>query len=118
MIPDRLDALAKGVLLPTMRAVSPEARIVTEHWLHVPSFAATSDSPAVSLALQLAEQNERFAVSYGTEAGLFEDAGTPTVVCGPGSITEAHKPNEFVSESELGKCLLFLERLAVHAAAA
>jgi acetylornithine deacetylase len=51
-------------------------------------------------------------VSYCTEAGLFQQAGIPAVVCGPGSIEQAHKPDEFIAVSELRKCELFLKRLA------
>jgi acetylornithine deacetylase len=51
-------------------------------------------------------------VSYGTEAGLFQQAGIPAVVCGPGSIEQAHKPDEFIAVSELRACEAFLRRLA------
>jgi acetylornithine deacetylase len=51
-------------------------------------------------------------VAFGTEAGLFKNAGIPTVVCGPGSIEQAHQPDEFVSLEQLARCELFMERLA------
>ena len=57
-------------------------------------------------------QNETFAVPYGTEASHFEAAGSSTVVIGPGSIDQAHQPNEFVEIAELEKCLGFLEKVA------
>ena len=68
-------------------------------------------SPAEALALQLTGGNDTGAVSYGTEAGLFQLAGIPAVICGPGSIEQAHKPDEFVAISELGRCEAFLRRL-------
>ena len=57
-------------------------------------------------------QNETFAVSYATEAGLFQVAGAPSVVCGPGDIAQAHTANELVARSELDACMGFLMRLA------
>ena len=63
-------------------------------------------------ALALTWSNETIAVSYATEAGHFQRAGLPTVVCGPGSIEQAHKPDEFVSLEQLSACMGFLERLA------
>jgi acetylornithine deacetylase len=104
--------------LPAMRRVAVDAAIETVHKNTVPAFFSGHGSPAVSLALRLAEQNETFAVSYGTEAGLFQAAGPPSVICGPGDIAEAHRPDEFVAIAELDRCLAFLERLADHASMA
>jgi acetylornithine deacetylase len=66
----------------------------------------------VALALALAGQNETFAVSYATEAGLFQDAGAASVVCGPGNIAQAHTANEWIAAAELDKCMTFMDRLA------
>ena len=63
----------------------------------VPGLAAEPGSSAETLALRLARANATIAVSYATEAGHFQRAGMPTVVCGPGSIEQAHKPDEFVA---------------------
>ena len=84
-------------------------------WRGIPGFSARPGSPAVSLALRLSRQNDVQAVSYGTEAGLFEEAGRPTVVCGPGDIAQAHIADEFIEEAQLAECMAFLERLADHA---
>ena len=65
----------------------------------------------------LAGQTETFAVAYGTEASFFQAGACPSVICGPGDIAQAHKPNEFVAVSELEKCLGFLDRLGDWAAA-
>jgi acetylornithine deacetylase len=83
----------------------------------IPAFDSGKGSAATSLALKLAGQNETFAVSYGTEAGFFQGVGPSTVICGPGSIDQAHKPNEFVEVAEIEKCLGFMGRLADWAAA-
>ena len=64
------------------------------------------------LTLKLAGQNETYAVSDCTEAGLFQDGGAPAIICGPGDIAQAHTANEFVRVDELEKCLAFLGRLA------
>lgn len=109
-IEDRLRAKAES-LLPAMRAVAPEADIVIKRSNQVPAFAAAPGSDALSLALNIAGQNETFAVSYATEASLFHQAGAPSVVCGPGDIAQAHTANEWIEVSELEKCLSFLDRL-------
>ena len=77
---------------------------------------ATSNSPAVQLACALSGSNDVHAVSYGTEAGLFQEAGIPAVVCGPGSIDQAHKADEFVALDQLDACAAFLRRVAQRAA--
>jgi acetylornithine deacetylase len=114
----RFNAAVEDVHLPAMRRVAVDATIETVHMNTVPAFYSGAGSEAVSLALRLAGQNETFAVSYGTEAGLFQAAGPPCVICGPGDIEQAHRPDEFVAIAELARCLAFLERLADHATAA
>ena len=110
-IPERLDRLAE-TLLPAMQAVSPTTGITTRRKNIVPPLMPVPGSPAEALALQLTGGNDTGAVSYGTEAGLFQVAGIPAVICGPGSIEQAHKPDEFVAVSELERCEGFLRRLA------
>ena len=77
----------------------------------VPGLAPEKDSPAENLALHLAGANSTHAVSYCTEAGLFQQIGIPSVICGPGSIEQAHKPDEYIDTSELRKCEAFLGKL-------
>ncbi len=108
----RLAALATETLLPEMHRIAPEAAITIRQTNRVPPFAATPNSEVLALALRLAEANETFAVSYATEAGLFQDAGAPAIVCGPGDIAQAHTANEWIARSELEKCSAFLRRLA------
>jgi acetylornithine deacetylase len=108
----RLNAFIEEDCLPAMRAVAPEAGINITRKNYVPPFGTGAESEAVALALALAGQNETFAVSYATEAGLFQDAGAPSVVCGPGNIAQAHTANEWIAVSELEKCSNFMDKLA------
>ena len=111
-IEQRLRAFAETRCLPEMRKVAPEAAISITQTNAVPPFGADRDSEVVALALNLAQQNDTFAVSYATEAGLFQGASAPSVVCGPGDIAQAHTANEWIAEAELDKCMTFLGRLA------
>ena len=110
-IAHQLQTFAERELLPAMREVHPECNIVTTAVGILPPFSSGKGSPATTLALKLAGQNETFAVPYGTEASHFEAAGSSTVVIGPGSIDQAHQPNEFVEIAELEKCLSFLGKV-------
>jgi acetylornithine deacetylase len=110
-VPKRFAAFAE-TLLPRMQAVAPDAAIEISHEGSVPAYQAKPGSEAVALALSLTGANQTQAVSYGTEAGLFEQAGFPSVVCGPGDIEQAHTADEFVSASQLEDCMTFLARLA------
>ena len=76
-----------------------------------PPRRSESDSAAEHLALHLANANSTHAVSYCTEAGLFQQIGIPAVICGPGSIEQAHKPDEYIDVGELRKCEGFMQRL-------
>lgn len=111
-IEDRLSHFVRKTCLPEMRAIAPEADIDIRLSNRVPPFGAPRTSEVVTLALKLAGQNDTHAVSYATEAGLFQDAGAPSVVCGPGDIAQAHTANEWIAETELDKCMSFLVRLA------
>jgi len=107
----RLHAFAHDACLPEMRRVAPEAGIDIAITNEVPPFAAGDASEAVALALHLAGQNETHAVSYATEAGLFQAAGSPAVVIGPGDIAQAHAADEWIAKDQLEKCMGFLARL-------
>jgi acetylornithine deacetylase len=110
--PKRLKAHAEEMLLPRMRRLAPAASIETVHQGSVPAFLAKPGSEAVALAMALTGANSTSTVSYGTEAGLFEEAGCPTVICGPGDIEQAHAADEFVTVVQLDACMAFLARLA------
>ncbi len=113
---DRLRAFADDNLLPKMHAVSTDTGIETRQADEVPALWPQDGSPAETLVMALARQNETFAVSYQTEAGYFQQIEIPTVICGPGSIKQAHKPDEFVALEQVGLCERFMDRLVEHVA--
>ncbi len=108
----RVKAFVDTECIPDMRRVAPEANITVVRANSVPPFGADRDSEIVTLALKLAGQNATAAVSYATEAGLFQDAGSPSIVCGPGDIAQAHTANEWIAASEIAACMAFMKRLA------
>ncbi len=108
----RLVDFAENDCLPDMQRIAPETAITIRRVNQVPPFAADSTSDIVALALKLAGENETSAVSYATEAGLFQAAHVPSVVCGPGDIAQAHTADEWITITEIERCLAFLGRLA------
>jgi acetylornithine deacetylase len=122
-LPDRyVDSLiglvqkrAEAEILPRFVANAPEAAFETRMKASYPGLVRNTDSPAVQLACAVAGSNDIHAVSYGTEAGLFQSAGIPAVVCGPGSIAEAHRADEFIALSQLESCAGFLRRIGERA---
>jgi acetylornithine deacetylase len=107
------DVLAyAGSIEPAMKKVAPDAGFKFETICEIPSFLGAANDPITLLAQRLASEDRTTLVAFGTEAGLFKNAGIPTVVCGPGSIEQAHQPDEFVSLEQLARCELFMERLA------
>ncbi|BEP33395.1 acetylornithine deacetylase [Variovorax sp. V59] len=101
-----------GSLEASMKKVAPDAGFRFETICEIPSFLGAATDPVTLLAQRLAGEERTTLVAFGTEAGLFKNAGIPTVVCGPGSIEQAHQPDEFVSLEQLARCELFMERLA------
>jgi acetylornithine deacetylase len=116
-VPRDLAAFAETKLLPQMRLVTKEAAIDTETEGSVPAFVARPGSEAVAVALALTGADRTAVVSYTTEAGLFEQAGVPAVICGPGNIAQAHAADEYVSVAQLEACLAFLDGLAARLSA-
>ncbi len=108
----KVQAFVDAVALPRLTRFVGGPTIVTQVEVDVPPLAAQPGSAAEALALRLTRSNRTVAVSFATESGHFQAAGLPTVVCGPGSIDQAHKPNEFVEEAQLAACLGFLDNLA------
>jgi acetylornithine deacetylase len=98
----------------TRFVAGPKVETIVE--VDVPGLEAEPGSQAETLALKLTRSNRTNAVSYATEAGQFQRAGLPTVVCGPGSIDQAHKPDEFLEVSQIEACISFMERLAAEIA--
>ncbi len=99
-------------LEPEMRAVHPPAGFTIEPLSDIPMLDTGSESEVVALAQELAGSGEIGKVSFATEGSQFQRAGIPTVVCGPGSIAQAHKPNEYVTLDQIARCEVFLRRLA------
>jgi acetylornithine deacetylase len=98
-------------LLPRMRAVAPETNIEIVPDLGVPPLIEEKDSAAETLLKMLTGANETHGMAFATEAGQFQQAGLAAIVCGPGSITQAHKPDEFILKSELVAGEAFLRKL-------
>jgi acetylornithine deacetylase len=73
--------------------------------------AAAETDAIVRWAMQLSNSSQAGKVSYGTEAGLFQRMGVATVICGPGDIAQAHRPNEFVALEQLAQCEKFMDRI-------
>ena len=99
------------VLLPQMRAVAPEAGISVETVGEVGGLMPMDDCKAAALACALTGSNGGGLVPFNTEGGVFQQLGIDVVICGPGAIEQAHKPDEFVEISQLEQCLGMLERL-------
>ena len=103
-----MDNYTKDVLLPEMKKIYPKSNIKKEVIGEIIGFNKEEKSEAVNLICNLTGDNSRDVVSFGTEAGLFQELGISTVVCGPGSIEQAHKTDEYVSFNELKSCLKML----------
>jgi acetylornithine deacetylase len=99
-------------LEPAMKAVAPEAGFRFETICEIPSFLGSAADSVTRLAQRLSGEQRTTLVAFGTEAGIFKNAGIPTVVCGPGSINQAHQPDEYVSLEQLARCEAFMRGLA------
>lgn len=111
-IVQELEVFARNELLPDMHRIAPEASIAFECVGEVPALETDEDQAIVRLASQLLETTAPPArVGFGSEAGLFDAVGIPTVICGPGSIAQAHQADEFVTFEQLGRIERFLRKL-------
>ena len=108
---DRFAEFCGDQILPDMRAIAPEADIVTHIWASAPALEPEPDGEAEMLAKQLTGYNSTDVVAYLAEAGQFQQAGFSTVLCGPGSIDQAHQPNEYIETSQVDECVGFFHRL-------
>jgi len=110
-----IKSYAERVLLPEMRAVDPATFIAFETKAEIPGLDPSverAEQDRVTFLAQALARNQAIAkVAYATEAGLFQRAGIPSIICGPGSIGEAHKPNEFITLEQVALCEAFMERL-------
>jgi acetylornithine deacetylase len=114
-IVERVRALTETDVLPKYKRRAAEAAFNTHIHAQYPGLAMDEESPAVLLARELTGANQVEAVAYGTEAGHFQRYGIPAVICGPGSIDQAHRPDEFCELSELTACEAFLRKVIAKA---
>ncbi len=112
-----LSEFAEATVVPRLRAVDPAAGVETAETVAVPPLLSEPGSPAVAFALALTGANRARAVSFASEAGLFQQAGIPAVLCGPGDIAQAHQPDEYIEIAQIEACLAFLRRLLARASA-
>ena len=117
-IPARLERFANEVALKRLNRFGTWGRIETTLAVAVPGLAPEPGSAAENMVLRLAGRNRTQTVPFGTEAGHYQKAGIPTVVCGPGSINQAHQPDEYISLEQIDAGTAFMRRLAALCAAA
>lgn len=111
-VAEQLQRYAEHEVLPRMRAVDAGSAIRFTELSAYPGLATDPQSQAADLIAQLCGSSAFTTVAFGTEGGLFDAIGIPTVVCGPGSMDQGHKPDEFISVEQLQACDAMLERLA------
>eukprot|EP01037_Dinobryon_pediforme_P009343 gene9343-9424_t len=109
---ERLRAFVAETIEPAMRAVDPACGFSYEVIGDIPGMGLPETHALTSLIKQVTGSNSTGKVSYGTEGGIYEGAGIPTIVCGPGSIQQAHKPDEWIAQSQLDECDRFIRGLA------
>jgi acetylornithine deacetylase len=110
-VAQQLQQYAQERLLPKMHAVDASSQIRFSELSSYPSLATDAHGDAARLLARCCGSSEFTTVAFGTEGGLFDAIGIPTVVCGPGSMDQGHKPDEFVSVEQLAACDRMLERL-------
>ncbi len=110
-IPDRIERFAQEIVVPHLQRFGGKARVTTELDILVPGLAPEPGSVAEILAKRLVNANHTITVPYGSEAGRFQKAGIPTVLCGPGDIAQAHQPDEYIEESQIVACEAFVRKL-------
>ena len=108
-VTEEIEKFVNNELLPDMKKIFPDSYIKKEIIGEVIGFEKLDESEACEFVSNITGDNSREVVSFGTEAGLFQEVGISTVVCGPGSIEQAHKIDEFIELNELKKCLKFLD---------
>ena len=110
-VAEQLQHYAANTLLPAMRAVSGQSDIRFSELSSYPGLATSAQSQAAQWVARFCGSQEFGTVAFGTEGGLFDQIGIPTVVCGPGSMEQGHKPDEYVSVAQLEACDAMLRRI-------
>jgi acetylornithine deacetylase len=111
---DRFNAYCRDAVLPRLRAISPDCNIETFPREPTPPLKPEPNSEAEQLCRMLTGDNVTRAVAFAAEAGQFQQSGLSVVICGPGSISQAHQPNEFISVSQVDAGTRFLHDLIQH----
>nr|WP_247743658.1 acetylornithine deacetylase [Shimia sp. R10_1] len=111
-VKDELHQFCAHRLIPAMQAVHPDAGITTDVIGEVDGLEPMAENEARDVVMELTGANGADVVPFGTEAGIFQGLGMSVVVCGPGSIDQAHKPDEYVSVDQMEQCLGMLARLS------
>jgi acetylornithine deacetylase len=102
---------AERVILPEMQRTDPNTSISFDTKAEIPGLNTTETDQVTQLAQALSRNQSTSKVAYATEGGLFQRAGIPAIICGPGSIEQAHKPDEYVTLAQVALCESFMERL-------
>ena len=110
-IQQQIEQYVQDELLPRMRREHADASIEIQRGARAPALEASEQEAITRLVRALTRDEQTRKVAYGTEAGLFQNAGVPALVCGPGHIEQAHKPDEFVEIAQLEACENFLRQL-------
>ena len=108
----RMQAHIAETIEPAMKAVDPACGFSYEIDLRMPGMALAADHELTALVRGLTGANATGKVSYGTEGGFYQEAGIPTIICGPGHIAQAHQPDEWIARAQLDACDDFIRRLA------
>jgi acetylornithine deacetylase len=112
---ERFTAFSQSKVVPAMKKGFADAGVATKIAYDVPPLVPTTGSLAEALAKRFSNRNEVGAVNYGSEAGIFQAAGLPTAICGPGRDSEAHITDEWIEVEQLARCTGFIDRLIEHA---
>jgi acetylornithine deacetylase len=113
---EEIEQFALSNIVPRMQAIDQHTGVTFDLVSEYPGLHTRNDEPVVRLVERALGQTERIRIGYSTEAGLFKTGGTPTVVCGPGHVAQAHKADEFVAVEQLDRCARFIQAL-IHEAA-
>ena len=109
---DRMRAFVAANIEPGLRAVHPDCGVEFEVLNWIPGLSLDPGHELTAMVKQLTGANDAGKVGYGTEAGLYQRAGIPAIICGPGHIQQAHRPDEWIAQSQLDACDGFIRRLA------
>ncbi|KTD78794.1 acetylornithine deacetylase [Legionella waltersii] len=114
LIHQKITSFVDDHLLPEMQAEQSEVEVILDTIAKAPGLETELSEPLVQAAQSLCQSDEVLKVAYATEAGLFQQAQIPTIVCGPGSIEQAHRADEFVSLDQLARCERFIVDMLMH----